>query len=153
MLYETDAERDERFMRMALDEAALAAEEGEVPVGAVIVSGGRVIARTHNLTERLRDVTAHAEMQAITAAADHLNGKYLPDCTLYVTLEPCPMCAAALRWAQIGRVVYGASDPKRGYRAAYADPAAALHPRTLVASGLLADDALHLLRTFFRRRR
>lgn len=153
MLYETDVERDERFMRMALEEAALAAEEGEVPVGAVIVSGGRVIARTHNLTERLRDVTAHAEMQAITAAADHLNGKYLPDCTLYVTLEPCPMCAAALRWAQIGRVVYGASDPKRGYRAAYADPDAALHPRTVVAAGLLADDALHLLRTFFRRRR
>ena len=151
MTAETD---DIRYMRLALAEARRAAELGEVPIGAVVVSpSGAVLGRGHNLTERLADVTAHAEMQAITAAADHLNGKYLPDCTLYVTLEPCPMCAAALRWAQIGRVVYGASDPKRGYRAAYADPAAALHPRTLVASGLLADDALHLLRTFFRRRR
>ncbi|MDE5663075.1 MAG: nucleoside deaminase [Muribaculaceae bacterium] len=153
MLFETDSERDERFMRMALDEAMQAAEEGEVPVGAVVVCNGRVIARTHNLTERLRDVTAHAEMQAITAAADNLNGKYLTDCTLYVTLEPCPMCAAALRWAQIGRVVYGASDPKRGYRAAYADPDRALHPRTELSSGILADEALSLLQSFFRRRR
>lgn len=153
MLCETDAERDERFMRMALDEAMLAAEEGEVPVGAVVVCNGRVIARTHNLTERLRDVTAHAEMQAITAAADNLNGKYLTDCTIYVTLEPCPMCAAALRWAQIGRVVYGASDPKRGYRAAYADPDRALHPRTRVSCGVLADEALSVLQGFFRRRR
>lgn len=153
MLYETDSERDERFMRMALEEAAIAADEGEVPVGAVVVCNGRVIARTHNLTERLRDVTAHAEMQAITAAAEHLNGKYLPECTLYVTLEPCPMCAAALRWAQIGRVVYGASDPKRGYRAVYADPDAAFHPRTEVSSGLLADESLAILRSFFRRRR
>ncbi|MDE7343951.1 MAG: nucleoside deaminase [Muribaculaceae bacterium] len=153
MLFETDSERDERFMRMALDEAMQAAEEGEVPVGAVVVCNGRVIARTHNLTERLRDVTAHAEMQAITAAADNLNGKYLTDCTLYVTLEPCPMCAAALRWAQIGRVVYGASDPKRGYRTAYADPDRALHPRTELSSGILADEALSLLQSFFRRRR
>lgn len=153
MLFETDSERDERFMRMALDEAMLAAEEGEVPVGAVVVCNGRVIARTHNLTERLRDVTAHAEMQAITAAAENLNGKYLTDCTIYVTLEPCPMCAAALRWAQIGRVVYGASDPKRGYRAAYADPDRALHPRTELTSGILADEALSLLQSFFRRRR
>lgn len=153
MLFETDSERDERFMRMALDEAMQAAEEGEVPVGAVVVCNGRVIARTHNLTERLRDVTAHAEMQAITAAADNLNGKYLTDCTLYVTLEPCPMCAAALRWAQIGRVVYGASDPKRGYRAAYADPDRALHPRTELTSGIMADEALSLLQSFFRRRR
>lgn len=153
MLFETDSERDERFMRMALDEAMQAAEEGEVPVGAVVVCNGRVIARTHNLTERLRDVTAHAEMQAITAAAENLNGKYLTDCTIYVTLEPCPMCAAALRWAQIGRVVYGASDPKRGYRAAYADPDRALHPRTELTSGILADEALSLLQSFFRRRR
>ena len=153
MLYETDSERDERFMRMALDEALLAAEEGEVPVGAVVVCNGRVIARTHNLTERLRDVTAHAEMQAITSAANHLNGKYLPDCTLYVTLEPCPMCAAALRWAQIGRVVYGASDPKRGYRATYVDPDSAFHPKTRVSSGLLADESLAILRSFFRSRR
>lgn len=153
MLFETDSERDERFMRMALDEAMQAAEEGEVPVGAVVVCNGRVVARTHNLTERLRDVTAHAEMQAITAAAENLNGKYLTDCTIYVTLEPCPMCAAALRWAQIGRVVYGASDPKRGYRAAYADPDRALHPRTELTSGILADEALSLLQSFFRRRR
>ena len=138
MIGESDAARDERFMRMALGEAAAAAEEGEVPVGAVVVCGGRVIARAHNLTERLHDVTAHAEMQAITAAAEYMGGKYLPDCTMYVTLEPCPMCAGALRWAQIGRVVYGASDPKRGYRSAYADPDAALHPRTQVDSGLLA---------------
>ncbi|MEZ3519113.1 MAG: nucleoside deaminase [Muribaculaceae bacterium] len=153
MLYENSEERDERFMRMALAEAMAAAEEDEVPVGAVVVCGGRVIARTHNLTERLRDVTAHAEMQAITAAAEHLNGKYLTDCTLYVTLEPCPMCAAALCWAQTGRVVYGASDPRRGYRAAFADPDRALHPRTEVTSGVLADEALALLRGFFRRRR
>ena len=153
MLYETDVQRDERFMRMALDEAALAASEGEVPVGAVIVCNDRVIARAHNLTERLRDVTAHAEMQAITAASEHLNGKYLPDCTLYVSLEPCPMCAAALRWAQIGRVVYGASDPKRGYRAVFADPDAALHPKTRLSSGVLAEEALALMKDFFRRRR
>ena len=153
MLKETDNERDERFMMMALSEAALAAEEGEVPVGAVIVCGGRVIARAHNLTERLKDVTAHAEMQAITAAANYLNGKYLPDCTIYVTLEPCPMCAAALKWAQIGRVVYGASDPKRGYRMAYADETTAFHPKTEVQSGLLAEEALGLLQSFFRKRR
>lgn len=153
MLYETDVERDERFMRMALTEALAAAEDGEVPVGAVVVCNGKVIARTHNLTEKLRDVTAHAEIQAITAAADHLNGKYLPDCTLYVTLEPCPMCASALRWAQIGRVVYAASDPKRGYRAAFAYPDKAFHPRTEVDSGILADESLGILQTFFRRRR
>lgn len=146
-------ERDERFMLMALDEAMAAAEEGEVPVGAVVVCNGRVIARTHNLTERLKDVTAHAEMQAITAAADNLNGKYLTDCTIYITLEPCPMCASALKWAQIGRVVYGASDPKRGYRAAFANPDAAFHPKTRVESGLLADDCLNLLQSFFRRKR
>lgn len=153
MLNETDEERDKRFMLMALGEAAAAAEEGEVPVGAVVVCNGRVIARTHNLTERLRDVTAHAEMQAITAAADNLNGKYLTDCTIYVTLEPCSMCAAALKWAQIGRVVYGASDPKRGYRAAFADPEHAFHPRTQVASGVLADECLAIVQDFFRRRR
>lgn len=146
-------ERDERFMLMALDEAMAAAEEGEVPVGAVVVCNGRVIARTHNLTERLKDVTAHAEMQAITAAADNLNGKYLTDCTIYITLEPCPMCASALKWAQIGRVVYGASDPKRGYRAAFADPQTAFHPRTQVDSGLLADECLAILQSFFRRKR
>lgn len=140
-------------MLMALEEARIAAEEGEVPVGAVVVCRGRVIAKAHNLTERLRDVTAHAEMQAITAAEDNLNGKYLPDCTLYVTLEPCPMCASALKWAQIGRVVYGASDPKRGYRAAFVNPEQAFHPKTIVESGLLADECLDIVRSFFRRRR
>lgn len=153
MLYETDAQRDERFMLMALDEARAAAEEGEVPVGAIVVCNGRVIARTHNLTERLKDVTAHAEMQAITAASDNLNGKYLTDCTIYITLEPCPMCAAALKWAQIGRVVYGASDPKRGYRTAFATPHHAFHPKTKVDSGLLADECLEVLQDFFRKRR
>ncbi|MDE6272968.1 MAG: nucleoside deaminase [Muribaculaceae bacterium] len=153
MLHESSSERDERFMLMALDEAAQAAEEGEVPVGAIVVCNGRVIARTHNLTERLRDVTAHAEMQAITAAAENLNGKYLTDCTIYVTLEPCPMCAAALKWSQIGRVVYGASDPKRGYKAAFADPDKAFHPKTQVESGLLADESIELLRSFFKKRR
>lgn len=152
-MYESSEERDERFMLMALDEAVQAAEEGEVPVGAIVVCNGRVIARTHNLTERLRDVTAHAEMQAITAAAENLNGKYLNDCTIYITLEPCPMCAAALKWAQIGRVVYGASDPKRGYRAAFSQPEKAFHPKTEVNSGLLADECLDLLRDFFRKRR
>lgn len=153
MIGESDNERDERFMRMALDEASQAASEGEVPVGAVIVCNGRVIARAHNLTERLHDVTAHAEMQAITAAAENLGGKYLPECTLYVTLEPCPMCAGALRWAQIGRIVYGASDPKRGYRTAYADPDHALHPRTRIESGVLAEEAAGLMQAFFRSRR
>ncbi|MDE5842566.1 MAG: nucleoside deaminase [Muribaculaceae bacterium] len=153
MLNETNEERDERFMLMALDEARVAAEEGEVPVGAVVVCNGRVIARTHNLTERLRDVTAHAEMQAITAAADNLNGKYLTDCTIYVTLEPCPMCAAALRWAQIGRVVYGASDPKQGYRTAFADPDRAFHPKTEVTTGIIADECREVMQSFFRRRR
>jgi tRNA(adenine34) deaminase len=106
---------DEKFMKLALTEAKAAAEDGEIPVGAVVVARGRVIARAHNLTETLNDVTAHAEMQAITMAEESLGGKYLNDCTLYVTVEPCPMCAAALCWAQLGRLVYGASDPKRGY--------------------------------------
>lgn len=153
MLYESDEERDERFMLMALQEAAEAAEEGEVPIGAVVECKGKVIARTHNQTEKLRDVTAHAEMLAITAAAENLGGKYLPDCTIYVTLEPCPMCATALKWAQIGRVVYGATDPKRGYSSAFADPEKAFHPKTRVQSGLLADEALELLQSFFKKRR
>lgn len=153
MLNETDRERDERFMLMALSEAEIAAEEGEVPVGAVVVCNGKVIARTHNLTERLRDVTAHAEMQAITAAADNLNGKYLTDCTIYVTLEPCAMCATALKWSQVGRVVYGASDPKRGYRAVIAEPRMAFHAKTKVEGGVLADECLEILQSFFRRRR
>lgn len=141
---------DEQFMRIALAEARQAADEGEIPVGAVIVAGGSVIARAHNLTERLTDVTAHAEMQAITAAATALGGKYLTDCTLYVTVEPCVMCAGAIAWAQLGRLVYGASDPKRGYTCFAPD---ALHPRTTVTSGLLADDCAALMQDFFRRKR
>ena len=143
-------EADERFMREALVEARAAADEGEVPVGAVVVARGRVIARGHNMTERLADPTAHAEMIALTAATEALGGKYLTDCTLYVTLEPCPMCAAALCWAQLGRLVYGAPDPKRGY--ARFTPSL-LHPKTQVVSGPLADDCLALLTSFFQDRR
>lgn len=140
-------------MALALDEARQAAHEEEVPIGAVIVAGDRILARTHNLTETLNDVTAHAEMLAITAAADALGGKYLPQCTLYVTVEPCPMCAGALGWSQIGRIVYGAPDPKRGFLRFAPDGRGPLHPRTLLASGVLADEAATLLRSFFRRKR
>ncbi|MBQ9284950.1 MAG: nucleoside deaminase [Bacteroidaceae bacterium] len=143
-------EDDIRFMRMALDEARMAADEDEIPVGAVVVAGGRVVARAHNLTERLGDVTAHAEMQAITAATAALGGKYLPDATLYVTLEPCTMCAGALGWSQIGRLVVGAADPKRGY-SRFAPQA--LHPRTKVTTGVLADEAAELIQQFFRNKR
>ena len=128
---------DERFMLAALDEARAAAERDEVPIGAVVVCQGRIIARAHNLTETLTDVTAHAEMQAITSAAAYLGGKYLTDCTLYVTVEPCPMCAGALGWAQIGRIVYGAADPKRGY-STYSPHV--LHPKTQVTTGVLEDE-------------
>ena len=141
---------DEFFMRQALQEARLAAQEGEIPVGAVIACQGRIIARAHNLTERLTDVTAHAEMQAITAAASALGGKYLPDCTLYVTVEPCVMCAGALGWSQIGRVVYGAPDPKRGY-AGFAPRA--FHPKTKVEGGILAAECATLMKAFFAERR
>ena len=141
---------DIRYMRMALDEATRAYDEGEVPVGAVVVCGGRIIARAHNLTETLTDVTAHAEMQAITAAANHLGGKYLTGCTLYVTVEPCIMCAGALGWSQISRVVYGAADDKRGFRR-YAPQA--LHPKTEVVEGVLADECATLMRDFFADRR
>ena len=130
---------DEYYMRMALREASLAAEEGEVPIGAVIVAGlgekeQRVVAKGHNMTERLSDPTAHAEMIALTGATSAIGGKYLNKCTLYVTVEPCPMCAAALNWAQVGRIVYGAPDPKRGY-SLFSPPL--LHPRTEVSSGVL----------------
>lgn len=141
---------DTYFMRQALREAQAAAAEGEIPVGAVVTCRGSIIARTHNLTETLRDVTAHAEMQAITAAAEALGGKYLTDCTLYVTLEPCTMCAGALGWAQVGRLVYGADDPRRGFTRLAPE---ALHPKTEVVRGLLADEALALVRDFFARRR
>ncbi len=137
---------DERFMRMALAEAHAAGAAGEIPIGAVIVSRGIVLSRAHNLTETLCDVTAHAEMQAITAAANALGGKYLTDCTLYVTVEPCPMCAAALSWAQTGRIVFGAADPKRGY--SLFSPSL-LHPRTEVRSGVLTEECSALMKDFF----
>ena len=142
--------KDERYMRMALQEAKVAFEAGEIPVGAVVVCKDRVVARAHNLTERLGDVTAHAEMQAITAAAATLGGKYLTDCTLYVTLEPCVMCAGAIGWSQLPRLVFGAGDDKRGYRRFAPD---ALHPKTEVESGVLADECAALMKDFFSKRR
>lgn len=145
-----DAKRDEMFMRMALDEARKAAEAGEVPVGAVVVTHGRVIGRGHNLTEALGDVTAHAEMQAITAAAQTVGGKYLPDCTLYVTVEPCLMCGGAIGWSQMGRIVYGASDPKRGC-SVYTTRA--YHPKSTVTPGVLTDECSALMKEFFASRR
>ena len=146
---------DEYYMRMALREASLAAEEGEVPIGAVIVAGlgekeQRVVAKGHNMTERLSDPTAHAEMIALTGATSAIGGKYLNKCTLYVTVEPCPMCAAALNWAQIGRIVYGAPDPKRGY--SLFSPSL-LHPRTEVCSGVLGDECSELVKEFFKSKR
>ena len=141
---------DTRYMQMALEEAHKALEEGEIPIGAVVVCKGRVIARAHNLTETLTDPTAHAEMQAITMATGYLGGKYLTDCTLYVTVEPCPMCAAALAWAQCPRIVYGADDPRRGYSLFSPN---LLHPRTQVTKGILADDCATLMTGFFKARR
>lgn len=146
---ETD-DKDEQFMRKALYEAQKAAEEGEIPIGAVIVCNDRIISRSHNLTEKLHDVTAHAEMQAITAAADLLGGKYLSDCTLYVTVEPCVMCAGAIGWAQIGRIVYGASDEKRGYQL-YAPRA--LHPKAVVTRGVLEAECRQMMQDFFKQKR
>ena len=144
---------DERYMRLALAEARQAAELGEIPVGAVIVTAsGRIVGRGHNLTEALSDVTAHAEMQAITAAADYLGGKYLPDCTLYVTVEPCAMCAGALGWSQIGRIVYGAPDTKKGYTT-YFNDRTPIHPKTRIESGVLADECASLMQDFFRLKR
>ena len=143
-------DKDEQFMRKALYEAQRAAEEGEIPIGAVIVCNDRIISRAHNLTEKLHDVTAHAEMQAITAAADLLGGKYLFDCTLYVTVEPCVMCAGAIGWAQIGRIVYGASDEKRGYQL-YAPRA--LHPKAVVTRGVLEAECRQMMQDFFKQKR
>ena len=137
-------------MRLALDEAHKAMDRDEVPIGAVIVAGNQVIARAHNLTETLTDVTAHAEMQAITSAADYLGGKYLTECTLYVTVEPCLMCAGALGWSQIKRVVYGAADDKRGYHTFCENP---FHPRTTITGGVLAEDCSTLVSTFFKKKR
>ncbi len=140
----------ERFMRIALQEAQAAFDEGEIPVGAVVVCRDMVIARGHNLTETLCDVTAHAEMQAITAAAGTLGGKYLKDCTLYVTVEPCVMCAGAIGWAQVSTLVYGAGDEKRGF-SRFAPQA--LHPKTVVVSGILEEECSSLMTRFFRDRR
>ena len=142
--------KDEQYMRKALAEAQQAFDEGEIPIGAVIVCQDHIIARAHNLTETLHDVTAHAEMQAITAAANELGGKYLTDCTLYVTVEPCTMCAGALGWSQLARVVYGTEDEKRGYQQ-YAPHA--LHPKTTVTKGVLQEECRHLMQEFFKTKR
>jgi Cytosine/adenosine deaminases len=142
--------KDEQYMRKALAEAQQAFDEGEIPIGAVIVCKDHIIARAHNLTETLHDVTAHAEMQAITAAANELGGKYLTDCTLYVTVEPCSMCAGALGWSQITRVVYGTEDEKRGYHQ-YAPQV--LHPKTTVTKGVLEEECRHLMQEFFKTKR
>ena len=136
---------DEYFMKRALQEAELAFEKGEIPVGALIVIDNKIIARTHNLTELLNDVTAHAEMQAITSAANFLGGKYLTGCTLYVTLEPCQMCTGALYWSQISKIVFGASDENRGFE----KMGTQLHPKTTVVRGVLAEEASELMKRFF----
>ncbi|MFH6933628.1 nucleoside deaminase [Flavobacterium sp. FlaQc-30] len=140
---------DEYFMKKALQEAEMAFEKGEIPVGAVIVVADKIIARSHNLTELLNDVTAHAEMQSITAAANFLGGKYLKDCTLYVTLEPCQMCAGALYWSQISKIVFGARDEQRGF----INMGTKLHPKTTVVSGIMANEAADLMKRFFLERR
>ncbi len=144
------ANSDEHYMRQALKEAEQAFKVDEVPVGTVVVCADRIIARAHNLTERLNDVTAHAEMQAITAAAEHLGGKYLRDCTLFVTVEPCPMCAGALSWSQVGRVVFGAFDEKAGYRRIGSK---LMHPKTTVTGGVLEAECADLMKAFFKRKR
>ena len=141
---------DERYMREALREAREALADGEVPIGAVVVCKGRIIGRGHNMTERLHDPTAHAEMIALTAATEAMGGKYLQDCTIYVTVEPCPMCAAALAWAQTGRIVYGAPDPRRGY-SLYSP--SLLHPRTEVTTGVLETECGSLVSDFFKEKR
>lgn len=140
---------DEYFMKKALQEAEMAFDKGEIPVGAVVVVNNTVIARSHNLTELLNDVTAHAEMQAITASANYLGGKYLKDCTLYVTLEPCQMCAGALYWSQISKIVFGATDENRGFT----KMGTKLHPKTVVVSGVMANEASDLMKRFFAKRR
>ncbi len=141
---------DERYMKMALEEARVAFAQDEIPVGAVVVAHGQVVGKGHNLTETLHDVTAHAEMQAITAAAETLGGKYLTGCTLYVTVEPCVMCAGAIGWSQLGRLVYGATDEKRGFKKFAPE---ALHPKTEVVSGVLEDECVQLMKDFFKKKR
>ena len=143
---ENNREIDEKYMRLAIEEAKLALKADEVPIGAIIVAGGRIVGRGHNLVETLVDVTAHAEIQAITAASSTIGGKYLNDCTLYVTVEPCPMCAGALAWSQIVRIVYGASDPKRGFSTISNNM---LHPKTVVTSGVLREECERLMTDFF----
>jgi len=141
---------DERFMREALKEAQKAADKDEVPIGAIVVCQNQIIARAHNLTETLNDPTAHAEMQAITSATNYLGGKYLEQCILYVTVEPCPMCAGALFWAQVGRLVYGSQDPKRGFSLYEKN---ILHPKTIVTNGILKDECSTLVSNFFIKKR
>lgn len=150
MITEEQQKKDERYMRMALDEAQIAYEAGEIPIGAVVVCKDRVVSRAHNLTETLCDVTAHAEMQAITAAANTLGGKYLTDSTLYVTVEPCVMCAGAIGWAQVPRIVYGCQDDKRGYHA-YAPHA--MHPKATITGGVLEAECRQLMQDFFKAKR
>ena len=150
MLTFANMELDEKYMREALREAQAAGAEEEIPIGAVIVSGGRIIGKGHNMVERLGDPTAHAEMIAITAATEAVGGKYLTGCTLYVTVEPCPMCAAALAWSQISRIVYGAPDPKRGY--SLFSPSL-LHPKTEVTAGILGDECSALVSDYFKKLR
>ncbi len=142
---------DDFFMREALKEAQKAFDADEVPVGAIIVCNNKIIARAHNMTERLNDVTAHAEMQAITSAANFLNGKYLNECTLYVTLEPCVMCAGAIAWAQFGKLIFGATDTKRGFNLLKENKL--LHPKTVVKSGVLKEECAQLMKTFFQKKR
>ena len=144
-------DEDRHFMKVAIDEARRAYEEDEVPIGAVVVSKGRIIGRGHNLTEKLNDVTAHAEMQAITAAANYLGGKYLDDCTLYVTVEPCIMCAGAIGWSQLKRIVYGAPDAKRGFSTFTSRTP--FHPKSVVVSGVMEDECAEFMRSFFSRKR
>lgn len=150
-------EIDQKFMMAALTEAEEAFRKGEVPVGAVVVSGGRIIGRGHNMTETLTDVTAHAEMMALTSACNTLGGKYLPDCTIYITVEPCTMCAGALGWSHIGRIVYGASDEKRGFFSIQGEDQhlsrKIIHPKTVVESGVMEDECRQLMVDFFRKMR
>ena len=153
ILQDNNDPRDEYFMKLALQEAEIALSEDEVPVGAVIVCNGKIIGKGHNQTEALNDVTAHAEMIALTAASTQLGGKYLPQCTMYVTVEPCIMCAGGLGWSQIGRIVYGASDNKRGFTGYCNCGKSPLHPRTIITNGVLKEECADLMKKFFRKKR
>lgn len=153
ILKETQQEQDNRYMEEALSEARKAFDEGEIPVGAVVVCNGAIVARAHNQTERLNDATAHAEMLALTAAQIHFGGKALPECTLYVTLEPCPMCGGAIGWTRPKRIVWGADDPKRGFESYCRPVKSPLHPKTSVTRGVLSEQCAEIIRVFFRGRR